>query len=103
MTRQQVQQLAGRYQFPAVLVEETGRAGEFLGYVRVIDLGLESGDLAASLRPLPVIPATMTYLSAMVRMQSTSDSLVRVADPEGKTVGILTSQSVREPLFRGTR
>jgi len=101
MTKQEILRLAHRHRIPAVAVERTDAEGSLVGYVRVIDLGLNGSDEVGPLRPLLDIPHRDTHIAALMRMQSAGESLARVVDTEGQTVGILTAQSLREPLFRG--
>jgi len=103
LSQEEILRIARRFRVPAVAVESADAGDDLTDYVRVIDLGLTSGDLADTLRPLLSIAQTETYLGALIRMQSADESLARVVDAEGRTVGMLTPDRLRDPLFRGTR
>ena len=100
MTKPQILQLARRHRIAAVPVEDANRRKRLIGYVRVIDLGLEPSDEVGPLRPFLEILSTDTHIAALMRMQSAKESLARVVDSQGETVGILTAGRLREPLFR---
>jgi len=74
-------------------------AGRLFGYVRVIDLRLNSGDNLAPVHPLPELPEESTHLAALMRLESSGDSLARVVNAGGETLGIVTLERLREPLF----
>ena len=74
-------------------------AGRPIGYVRVVDLSLHAGEDLAPVRPLPEFPEETTHLAALMRLESSGDSLARVVNARGETVGIVTLERLREPLF----
>jgi CBS domain containing-hemolysin-like protein len=67
--------------------------------VRVIDLRLHEGNDLAPIRPLPEVRDDRSHLTALMRLESTGDSLARVVTGRGETVGIVTLERLREPLF----
>ncbi len=103
MTKGEICRLARRLRIPDVPVEQPGADPRLIGYVRVIDLALDSSDRPGPLRPLLEIPEADTHISALMRMQATHENLARVVDAEGRTVGILTARRLREPLLRGRK
>jgi CBS domain containing-hemolysin-like protein len=100
MSAAEILRLARRYRISTVAVEGPRPDRELIGYVRVADLALGDARTLGSLRRLVEIPADDTYIVALTRMQSADASLARVVDARGQTVGILTAQNLREPLFR---
>jgi putative hemolysin len=70
-----------------------------IGYVRVVDLCLHAGEELAPLRHLPELPEDTSHLAALMRLESSGDSLARVVDARGDTLGIVTLERLREPLF----
>jgi putative hemolysin len=103
MSKEEVIRLARRLKTPDVPVEDAGSdPPRLLGYVRVIDLALDPSDRLAPIRPLLDVPHTGSHIEAMMRLQSAQESLARVVDARGQTLGILTAQELREPLF-GTK
>jgi len=103
MTKEEILRLARRYRIPAVAVEKADPDRELIGYVRVIDLGLGQAGEVGPLRPFLDIPETATHVAALMQMQNAKQELARVVDTQGRTVGILTAQNLREPIFRGGR
>jgi CBS domain containing-hemolysin-like protein len=79
--------------------EDSGR--ELSGYVFVPDLYLDTANEVGELRSLIDIPSTWTHLAALMQMQASDETLARVVDREGMTVGIVTNEQLSEPLFRG--
>jgi hypothetical protein len=47
------------------------------------------------------VPAGDSYLSALMRLETSNESLGRVANAQGQTLGFLTARHLSEPLFRG--
>jgi len=92
-----VLRLARRQRVAAVVVQENGRA---TGYVQIVDLYLEEGDSIRSVRPLLEIPRTDTHIAALTRLQSAKQTMARVVDRQRGTVGLLSTKSLTEPLFR---
>ncbi|MBN1590245.1 MAG: DUF21 domain-containing protein [Pirellulales bacterium] len=101
MPKQEVLRLAKRYRIADVPVEATGASRELIGYVRVIELTLDDSEEVGPLRPLIEIPRTANHIDAVVRMENAGESLARVVDQQGGTVGIVTAGSLRKSLFHG--
>ena len=99
MTKQEVLRVARRYRISVVPAESPESVGELIGYFRVIDLELSAAEEAEPLRRLLDIPAEMSHVAALTQMQSAGESLARVVDHDDKTVGIVTADRLREPLF----
>lgn len=103
MTKQDVLRLARRYRIAVVAVEAAQTEGELIGYLRVIDLGLSDSDDLKPMRILLEIPEETSHVAALMQMQSADESLARVVDARGKTIGIVDADRLREPLFLGGR
>ena len=99
MTKNEILQLARRYRVSVVPVELSATAKELLGYVRVIDLGLRDDDAIGPVRPFLDLPHDMPHVAALMRMESAEETLAQVVDSEGKTLGIVTADQLRAPLF----
>jgi len=97
MGKQAALRLAARSHTAVMPVADA--AGRLIGYVRVIDLCLHDGDDLAPLRPLPALREDTTHLAALMRLESSGDSLARVVNARGETLGIVTLERLREPLF----
>lgn len=98
MNKQAVLHLAERNHIAVIPVADDA-SGQLVGYVRVLDLRLHEGDDLAPIHPLPEVRDDNTHLAALMRLESTGDSLARVVDARGETVGIVTLERLREPLF----
>lgn len=101
MAKREVLRLARRYRISTVAVESSHVEKELIGYVRVIDLELSSTDQVGPVRRLLEIPRETPHVAALMRMQNASEGLGRVVGPGGETVGIVTAEKLREPLFHG--
>ncbi len=97
MSKQAVLRLAERSHTAVIPVADA--SGRLAGYVRVVDLRLHEGDDLAPVRPLPEVRDDSTHLAALMRLESSGDSLARVVNARGQTVGIVTLERLREPLF----
>lgn len=100
MVREDVLRLAKRYRVSAIAVEDHDTS-RLVGYVRVVELELQGSDWLGTVRPLLEIPSAATHIDALTRMQNAEESFAQVVDAQGRTVGILTTENLREPLFRG--
>ena len=83
----------------AAVIPVADGAGRLVGYVRVIDLRLHEGNDLAPIRPLPEIRDDSSHLAALMRLESSGDSLAQVVNGRGETIGIVTLERLREPLF----
>ena len=99
MSKPDVLELARQHRIAVVLVEGSGSNVEPIGYVRVIELELSNSEEVGPLRPLLEIPDNAIHLAALTQMQSTNESLAKVVDPHGRTVGIVTADRLRKPLL----
>jgi CBS domain containing-hemolysin-like protein len=98
MSKEAVLRLAER-NHTAVIPVAADASARLVGYVRILDLRLHEGDDLAPIRPLPEVRDDSTHLAALMRLESTGDSLARVVNARGETVGIVTLERLREPLF----
>ena len=101
MSKEEVLRLAKRQRLVAMPVEEPGPSRRLVGYLRVIDLCLEPSSELPPPRPLIDIPETDSYISALVQLQGSSETLGRVVTADGETVGFVTARQLSAPLFRG--
>jgi CBS domain containing-hemolysin-like protein len=99
--REEILRLARRHRLPALPVESAAPGRELIGYVRVIDLHLNGAADRPPIRPLVEVPAGDSYLSALMRLETSNESLGRVTNAQGQTLGFLTARHLSEPLFRG--
>ena len=83
----------------AAVIPVADASGRLIGYVRVVDLWLHEGNDLSPIYPLPKIRDDSSHLAALMRLESTGDSVARVVSARGETVGIVTLERLREPLF----
>lgn len=98
--KEEVLGLARRHRVAEIPVEEGDGEQRLIGYLRVVDLALHEGDQTPEPRPFLEIPQGEIHLAALMDMQATQQTLARVVDEDGKTVGIVTARGLAEPLFR---
>ncbi|MFC1758417.1 CNNM domain-containing protein [Planctomycetota bacterium] len=91
-------QLTHRTQSTEVLVHAE-KSRTLIGYVRVMDLYMNKDDDVRECRPFPEVAPTQSPLSVMRRLQSERESLARVIDENGKTVGIVALQSLTDAVW----
>lgn len=111
MTISAVLRLARRYRMSHIVVEASDASKELIGYVRVIDLmlsGTEKSDAEEPIseklglvRPLIEISQSEPHIDALVKMENAAESMARIVDATGRTVGIVTDRNLRRPLFFG--
>lgn len=93
-----VLRLARRRKTPVLPVREGRRV---TGYVRVVDLILGKSETVGEVRPLPAVLQSDTHLAALIKLQIAGESMARVVDGEGETVGLVTLRQLTEPMVRG--
>jgi putative hemolysin len=106
MTKNEVQRVARRFRIAEVPIEgtadsDTAEEKQLVGYVRVIDLSLDPSEGLGPIRPFLEVSSSDTHLGALEKMQASGESLAKVVDTDGKTIGILTAGSLREHIVRG--
>ncbi len=95
----EVLRLAREHDLAAVAVADND--DHVLGYVSVPDVYLDDTAEIGEPRELLEISATSTHLAALMKMQTNDETLARVVDRDGKTVGIVTTEQLSERLFHG--
>ncbi len=71
--------------------------------MRVAEVRLESGEDLRKVRPLIDVLHTETHISALVKLYEAGETMARLVDQNGGTVGLVTADALTEPLFRGER
>lgn len=96
-----VLQAARRNRLPCLLMEDASDRS-LLGYVRVMDLeDDENYDVSRAIRFLMDIPGTESVLSALMKLHKANQPFARVIAANGRTLGIITRDSLVDALFRG--
>lgn len=96
-TRQDVFRLARRQRLPMVTVTQPG-SRQVEGYVRVIDLYLESQDSITQSRPLMRMDQHESLLAAIIQMQNQDEELAGVTKDDGQLLGIVSCQQLADIL-----
>lgn len=115
MNRQEILEMAQRYRLALVPVEapvsdDGPRAGAaapsgavwqrpLAGYVRVIDLALHPSPDVPPLAPLLRIGESSTLLAALTSLQTANEELASVVDGQGRALGIVSAEQLRERLL----
>jgi putative hemolysin len=97
----EVLRLARRHHLSTVAVTEA-QSRKLLGYVRIVDLHLNRAERIETVRPLLEIAHDETNLAALLRMQSERETLARVIDDRGETIGLLYANKLTDRLFTGS-
>ncbi len=100
MSKSEILGLAGRYKLSEVPIEDSENAGELTTYVRVIDLALSESRELDGIRPITTVSSEATPIEALMRMHSGQESMARVVDAEGETLGILYASRLRKQLHQ---
>ncbi len=100
MSKAEICRVARRNRLTAVPVEDPAQKGKLIGYLRVADLYLDESDELPPLWPIVDVPDTDTYISALMRLQASTEMLGRVVTQSGQTVGFVTARQLGRPLLR---
>ena len=96
--------LARRHRLAALPVEQVNGGGrQLVGYVQVAELKVGGGPVAEHVRPLLELRPNEPHIAALVRLHNAGETMGRIVDPDGKTLGLVTAKLLAEPLFRGGR
>lgn len=96
------QQLACQYGSPLVVVEDADQPGRLAGYTRAVELHLDRSDRVAPIRSLIEVSPDDHHLDVLMRLHSRGEDLAEVVDSSGRTLGLVTAESLRRPLFEGS-
>jgi CBS domain containing-hemolysin-like protein len=99
--RSQTLRVARQHQLSAVPVHDPVNDQNITGYLDVTTVYLDESAGPLKARPLLEISAATTQVAALMCMQDAGESLARVVNASGETVGIVTVEQLYEPLFRG--
>jgi len=101
MSKADMRRLAKRHRMAVLPVEKPEGSRPLIGYVQVVDLYLDPSDSPPPLRPLLEFQDNETYLTGLMRLETSGEGLAAVTGAGGKTVGFLTPHHLSERLFRG--
>jgi len=80
-----------------------GKRNELVGYVRTIDLLLEKNPKKPirRIRKIPEIKSSELYGEALIQMQSGPETMMKVVNPLGQTIGLVTLDQLTNPMLQG--
>ena len=102
MDKAEILRLARRHRLPAVPFEDLQQQRQLIGYLRLVELYLDTSAQLPALRPLVDVPDSDTFLAALTRLMQSTEMLGRVVSPDGQTMGFVTARQLSEALFRGS-
>ena len=100
MSKSDVLRLAQRHQRTLLPVEDTRAGRKLVGYLRTMDLYFDQKSVLPEPKPLVVLEAQESCLTALRKLTQSEDPLGHVIDSEGKTLGFLTGRELRLALLR---
>ena len=99
-SRAQALKRAQRDNVKAFAVTDTG-SREPIGYVRTIDLWLSEASRIETFEELPKIAARELHGDALIQMNSERWAMALVVDDTGRGIGLVTFDSLIDPLLAG--
>jgi CBS domain containing-hemolysin-like protein len=72
---------------------------KLVGYVRLVDLVLSKDERVVAKHPVATFAAADALVTVLIRMQSEKQEMACVSNRDGKTIGLVTSDRLIEPLF----
>ena len=98
-SRSDVIRIARRHRSAVVLISGANHR-EIVGYVHVADVYLAGNRWFDALRSLIELQESDTHLTAITKLQEKRESIARVVDSSGRTVGIVHTQRLIDALLR---
>jgi CBS domain containing-hemolysin-like protein len=100
MSRSDMLRLAQRYNRTLLPVEDPQQKRQLVGFVRAIDLFLESNETELHPEPFVELSENETFLSALGKLSVAEDALGHVVGAGGKSLGFVTGRDLRQALLR---
>ena len=100
MSRSDMLRLAQRYNRTLLPVEDPQQKRQLVGFVRAIDLFLESNETELHPEPFVELSENETFLSALGKLSVAEDALGHVVSAGGKSLGFVTGRDLRQALLR---
>ena len=97
-----VKKLAARKALPDVPIHGKNKA-ELIGYVRTIDILIDDATEVTddNMRPLIKILGSELVGEALLQMQSQRETIARVVNRQGRTIGTLSIDQLTNPILQG--
>lgn len=95
--------IAKRFELTEIPVV-SGKGANLIGYVRTVDLLLETNPTArlSGVRPLTEIKSSELFGEALLQMQSAREVLAKVIGKKGQAIGLLTLDQLTNPMLDGS-
>jgi len=100
MKKSDVLRIAQRNNRTLLPVEDPRDGRKLVGYLRMMDLHLDTESSLPEPMPLVQLRATQSCLAALRKLGKSEDPLGHVVDEQGKTVGFVTGRELRMALLR---
>lgn len=100
MSRSDMLRLAQRYNRTLLPVEDPQQKRQLVGFVRAIDLFLESNETELHPEPFVELSENETFLSALGKLSVAEDALGHVVGAGGRSLGFVTGRDLRQALLR---
>jgi CBS domain containing-hemolysin-like protein len=100
MTKSEILRIAQGRRRALLPIEEVHPKRLLAGYVRTADLFLDDSPELPDPRPLVPLGENESFLAALGKLHAAGDALGHVITAAGKTIGFVTTQDLREALFR---
>lgn len=100
MTRSEILRIAQGRRRTLLPIEDPHPKRRLVGYVRTVDLALDDAPELPPPKPLVELPEGELFLTALGKLHVAGDALGHVVGPAGKTIGFVTTEDLREALFR---
>jgi CBS domain containing-hemolysin-like protein len=101
MSRSEILRIAQLRHRSMLPMEDPQQKRRLVGFVRTADLFLDDSPELPAPRPLVELADNETFLSALGKLHAANDALGHVTGAGGVTVGFVSTQDLREALFRG--
>ncbi|MBL9162583.1 MAG: DUF21 domain-containing protein [Planctomycetaceae bacterium] len=100
MSRSDMLRLAQRYNRALLPVEDPQQKRQLVGFVRAIDLFLESNETELHPEPFVELTENETFLSALGKLNVAEDALGHVVGLGGRSLGFVSGRDLRQALLR---
>lgn len=77
------------------------RKAEILGYYKVVEMLVDPEQNLPELHPITEYPQEEQFGEVLFQMQAKHETLAKVIDGQGRTVGILSIDQLTDPLLKG--
>lgn len=98
-TREEMLTFARRYGLASIPIHREGQPNEYVAYVRVVDLVLDTRSPVQLFQPLPHVPLRSGKLEALLSLHEAGAAFGALVD-NGRIAGLVSERGLVEQLFR---